>query len=491
MTIEESIAISRPLSVSEHFFRSRTAAKKYTNFQVTATYNNDLTDDLRLFFKALRKALLEYHMLATNIKLDSLTNQYAFIPVESLKLKDLLFLEPASKEWLTNGVVNETFFKYCDKTSFELYGETPLFKLILVGQNNLSAIFEHTIADGLVANYFHEIFLENLAYCDSKDEKIFISEFGPLPETVEMDSEIFNAQRDRLYIKNSLPPPIDPFLEDIDLDCSYGDPNFHEKVVPKEYPNKWPGRFDTIDTHEIGFKLINFTPEETKAILKQCKEHLVGLTSYIEVIHTLTLNPIFGDKHHTTHRAAMTLRRHFSPEIAEPCYNKILSKPNYKILGSPAHMGYVQNLPPVKEFSWDLVEKINADILADIKNKRSLHPIKKWKDTADMSHPTNNAFFESQFGKPKADSVKISNLGFVNVPEYKVSDNKSWIISNMVFSQDLAPYAAEFVLNVISTPLGGMNFVWSFYDYSFEDCEWDNFDIFVDQLHDNMLKYSK
>lgn len=82
-------------------------------------------------------------------------------------------------------------------------------------------------------------------------------------------------------------------------------------------------------------------------------------------------------------------------------------------------------------------------------------------------------------------------MGFVNVPEYKVSDNKSWIISNMVFSQDLAPYAAEFVLNVISTPLGGMNFVWSFYDYSFEDCEWDNFDIFVDQLHDNMLKYSK
>lgn len=491
MTVDESILISRPLTVSEHFFRSRTAAKKYKSFQVTATYNNNLKDDLRLFFKALRKALLEYHMLATNIKLDKSINQYAFIPVESLKLEDILFLEPYREKWFTNGVVNETYLKFCNDTSFELYGESPLFKLILIGENNLSAIFEHTIADGLVANYFHEIFLENLAYCDSNDEETFISEYGPLPETITMASEIFNIQKDRQYIKNSLPPPIDPFLEDIDLDCSYDDPNFHEKIIPKEYPNKWPGRFETIDTHEIGFKLINFTPEETKKILKKCKEHKVGLTSYVEVIHTLTLQPIFGDKQHTTHRTAMTLRRHFSSELAEPCYKKILSKPNYKILGSPAHMGYVQNLPPLKKFSWDLVQKLNADILEDIKNKRSLHPIKKWKDTADMLHPTNDEFFNAQFGKPKADSVKISNLGFVNVPEYKVNDDKSWIISNMVFTQDLAPYAAEFVLNVISTPLGGLNLVWSFYDYSFDDCEWDNFDGFVDKLHDNMLKYSE
>ncbi|RCK57707.1 hypothetical protein Cantr_06370 [Candida viswanathii] len=491
MTSDEPLVISRPLAVSEHFFRSRTAAKRYKSFQVTATYNNDLKDDLPLFYKALRKTLLEYHLFATNINLDKSINQYAFIPVESIKLKDVLTLEPERKEWLTNGVVNETYIKFCNNTSFELYCEKPLFKLILIGQRNLSAIFEHTIADGLVANYFHEIFLENLAYCDLKQDADFISEYGHLPQKVDMDTEVFNFQRDRAFIKNSLPPPIDPFLEDIDLDCSYGDPNFHEKVIPEGYPNKWPGRFDTVETDDIAFKLINFTPEEAKAILKKCKEHKVGLTSYIHVIHTLTLQPIFGDKHYTTHRVAMTLRRHFSPELAEPGYKKILSKPNYKILGSPAHMGYAQNLPPLKEFSWELVEKLNADILQDIKNKRSLHPMKKWKDTADIQHPTNDAFFNAQFGKPKADSVKISNLGFVNLPNYKVTDDKSWTITNMVFSQDLAPYASEFVLNIISTPLGGMNFVWSFFDYSFDDCEWDSFDGFVQQLHDNMIKYAK
>lgn len=100
------------------------------------------------------------------------------------------------------------------------------------------------------------------------------------------------------------------------------------------------------------------------------------------------------------------------------------------------------------------------------------------------------AFFEAQYNKPKADAVKISNLGFIELPEYVTKNNKTWVISDMVFSQDMAPYASEFMLSVVSTPIGGMNFVLSYYDYSFDDVNWENFDEFVIKLRNNMLQYA-
>ena len=152
-----------------------------------------------------------------------------------------------------------------------------------------------------------------MAECESIEDAAFETQFGPLVlKNIKAEDEIFNFSKDKLYIKNSLPPPIDPFLEDIDLDYSFGDPHFQDKIIPEGFPNKWKGRFDTVDTHDISFKLINFSKQETKIILSKCKEHKVGITSYIEVVHALTLQPIFGDNSFTTHRTAMTLRRHYT-----------------------------------------------------------------------------------------------------------------------------------------------------------------------------------
>ena len=490
MTVNNSIVYSRPLSVSENFFRCRTASGNYRNFVVTATYNQGLKKNLHILVKALRKTLLEYPILATTVQFDKTVNAFAYVPLKSIKLNDILFFE-SDKEWLTEGVINENFIRYCNETQFNLYQENVLFKLILVGDFHLSAIFEHTIGDGLVANYFHEVLLKNLAECELMENTLFEDQFGPLVfENIELKDEILNFEKDRIYIKNSLPPPIDPFLEDIDLDYSFGDPHFQDKVIPEGFPNKWRGRFDTVDTHDISFKLINFSRQETKEILSKCKEHKVGITSYIEVFNALTFQPVFGDNSFTTHRTAMTLRRHYTPDLAEYPYKKILSDPEYKIFGTLAHMGFVQNFPPIKAFSWDLVKKVNLDLSKAVRNKRALNQMKPWKDAGDLLDEKNMAFFEAQYNKPKADAVKISNLGFIELPEYVTKNNKTWVISDMVFSQDMAPYASEFMLSVVSTPIGGMNFVLSYYDYSFDDVNWENFDEFVIKLRNNMLQYA-
>ena len=137
-----------------------------------------------------------------------------------------------------------------------------------------------------------------------------------------------------------------------------------------------------------------------------------------------------------------------------------------------------------------MVKKVNLDLSKAVKNKRALNQMKLWKDTGDLLDEKNMAFFDTQYNKPKADAVKISNLGFIELPEYVTKNDKKWVISDMVFSQDMAPYASEFMLSVVSTPIGGMNFVLSYYDYSFEDGNWENFDEFVTKLHDNMLRYA-
>lgn len=99
MTVNNSIVYSRPLSVSENFFRCRTASGNYRNFVVTATYNQGLKKNLHILVKALRKTLLEYPILATTVQFDKTVNAFAYVPLKSIKLNDILFFE-SDKEWL-------------------------------------------------------------------------------------------------------------------------------------------------------------------------------------------------------------------------------------------------------------------------------------------------------------------------------------------------------------------------------------------------------
>ena len=89
--------------------------------------------------KALRKTILEYPILATTVKFDKTVNAFCICAFETINLSDILFFE-GDEKWLTNGVINENYMKYCNETQFKLYEENVLFKLILVGDFHLSAI---------------------------------------------------------------------------------------------------------------------------------------------------------------------------------------------------------------------------------------------------------------------------------------------------------------------------------------------------------------
>ncbi|KAG7664446.1 ATF1 [[Candida] subhashii] len=486
------VITSRPLGIMETFFRCRTACGFYKNFQVTSTYNQDLQNNLDLLYKALRKTLIDYAILATNIKYDNQLGTYVYSPINNVKYGDILSIEQNDEEYLDDKqFVTEKFMKKVNDITFTLYTNEILFKLILVDKNQLCFVVEHTIADGLVGNYFHEILVENLAYCDQQNNtQEYLENYGPTPDKITFDSCIFDFESDKQYIKYSLPPPIDPFLEDIDLDHTYNNPNFHEKVTPKGQ-TKWKGRFpESSPTFTASFKLINFTPSQTRQIIQKCKSENVTLTSYLEVIQAISLRHIYPPNQYMSIKVAMTLRRHYDPTKAPVEYQKVLTTPTYKNMGNSPHMGFAENIPKLSTtLDWDYVRKINTNLFNSARNTRALHILKPFRDNHDPKSD-NPEIFEGKIGKPMDDSVKISNLGYINVPEYPGDAGRMWTIENMVFAQDMAFYAADFMLNCISTPKGGMNLVLSYLERP-EMRDGEDMERVVEELRVNMLKYAE
>lgn len=481
--------IERPLGPLENFYRSRTASGFYRTFEVTALYSVDLADELPVLFRTLRKTIIDYHILICNVFKVPHEGHSVFRPIRHAIFRDLIELRTEDEFGMVECTASELFMKYANDVALPLYKESPLFKLILVGKRKLAAIFEHTIADGVVANYFHEIFLENLAYVDNEsngDQSAFsYGDFFNIESP--LDSIIFDYARDKEYLVNPLPPICEDFLENASLDYKYGDPNFHDQITPKGYPEKWPGRFPSTEgDFSLSFKLLNFSPSEVKQLLAKCREKRVTLTTYIEVVHALTLRPIFGNDHYTTHKVAVSLRRFADPDLTKEVYRPFLANKNYKILSTYAVAGPSDNLPPVREFSWDLVQKVNANLVSAVGNRRFLNLMYGFLKDADPLDD-NTAFFKGGLGKPKADTVKLSNLGYIKFPELPVGD-RIWAVDDIVFAQDVSPTATEFMLNIISCPRGGMNFVLTYFDHRFDDSEVD-FSYIMPELRRNIMKY--
>lgn len=477
--------ITRRLGILENFYRSRTASGFFRNFQVTATYSRQL--QVNLVWRALRKTIIDYHLLICNVFKDHSKGYSIYRPVEHATLGQLFEIS-SSADYLDGGVVTEKFMKYANDYEFRLYVENPLFKIILVGDTNLCVVFEHTIADGVVGNYFHEIFLENLAYVDNQHNRAVLkADYGIDFSDKSLDTTIFAYKTDRKYLRNSLPPPVDDFVEDYHLDYSFGDPDYYGFEIPAGYPEKWKGRSPVSEVdRSVGFKRINLAPDELRSILASCKRNGVTITAYIEVNLALTLQPVFGDASYVGILVAITLRRFMDAKLAPKEYAEIYRDPNYKLLGTHAHGGIAQNIPPLKSFSWDFARKVNSNLRQSVSNRRLLNSLKGFFDSAHELDD-NEQFFRKALEMPKADTAKISNLGSINVPLHHIDGKDPWTITNMVFSQDMSPTAAEFMLNVISTPSSGMNLVLSFFDHSFADTEYDSFDHFMVQLKQNLL----
>lgn len=482
----KDLVISRPLGDEENFFRCRTDVDWYRNFGSVAAYSQNLNNPT-LLARALRKTLLDYHVLACNVFKESGADRTVVRPIKEAKFGDLveffdLLFSPHGKS-----VPEDVLTQICRTKYFYLYVEKPLFKIFVYGSHDLGASFEHTLSDGIVAVLFHEIFLQNLAYCDNPDNwDDFVSNYGPLPDQIDMDTVIFDLKKDLKYIKHSLPPSVEMFMEDPSIDYTDGDANHYSKQIPESHPVKWPGRFPAVSDFSVAIKQINIDPEYLKLMINKCREHKVLLTSYIACIQALVLQPIYGSQNHTLCVVAMTMRRFISAEKIEPNYRDVLEK-GYKLLGNFAHMGVPQFFAPVAEFSWERVQAFQTNMSLSSVNSKLLNMRKPIYDLF-LKLDDNKHEFHKTLGVDKADSIKMSNIGAGKFPVFEGGQLGSWTVKDIVFAQDMAPGASEFVLNMVSSPLGGLNIVLSYCDHRFDDTEYENFDEFPIKLKEQLLK---
>lgn len=483
-SMADDFVIERPLSPAENFFRSRTDLDFFRNFFVVGTYSRNLSESLPLLYRALRKIILDYHILICNVFKDPGAGHCFFRPIKCATLGDLVELDPAL--FCEKPVSEEFMNMLLRKKYFELYTEKPLFKLVFAGNDRLGVTFEHTIADGVVGPYFHEEFLKSLAYCDDDKNNIeYVNLYGPQPDSIDFSTPIFVYADDVKYVRHSLPPPMEVGMQDPSLDYTLGDPQHYSISVPESHPEKWPGRLPATKDFSVAFKIVNIPSRELKLILAKCKEHKVTLTSYITYVQALALQPIYGDKHHFPTVMAVTLRRFLLSKKISPEYKSVFEK-DYKLMGNYAHMGLRESFAPAYRFSWKKVEQINANLAKTVTNDRLLNTLKPFLDAAD-NLSDNLELFTLGLGKNKLEGTKISNVGFVNFPVYEAGD-RNWTVNDLVFGQDLAPGASEFALSVISTNFGGLNIVLSYYDQLFDDCEYDNFDWLVGRLQKLLLE---
>lgn len=479
----QDLILSRRLGRAENFFRSRFDADCYRNFCSVASFSKSLIEDKLLLFRALRKTVIDYHILVCNVFKDEDAGYCVIRPIESTTLGELVLF--SNEGFSQQGKpVSEAFLNMlCRERLFQFYVEKPLFKLYVAGSHDLAATFEHTLSDGVVALSFFEIFLENLIYCDdSKNDAKYAQLYGAAPQCVDETTEVFNWFKDRKYVKHSLPPPVEAVMQDLSVDYTGGDPHHYTKRVPEGFPQRWPGRFPASKDFSVAFKLFNIPPDQFKKILAKCKEHKVTFTAFLVCCQAVAFLPVYGQKHHTLNLVAVTLRRFLLEQKLDEPYAALLRESNYRILGNYANMGLPELLPPTNEFSWDLVQEINGHLLQTVANDKLLNPNHKFYSTASEIGD-NLSMFAGNWTADKADAIKMSNLGLAKFP---VAGSDGWTIKDIVFAQDLAPAAADFVLNVISTPLGGLNIVVSYFDHKFEE-GYDNFDEFPARLRKALL----
>lgn len=432
--------LSRRLGQHENFFRSRKRCGFYRNFATVATYSF-LLADLPLIFAALRKTFLDHPVLACNVFLDG--PNAIMRSIASIKLKDILCrYSDAEFADFSADQREQLFDVLCCQQEYELYVEKPLFKLFQVGNYSLAASFDHTIADGIVASAIHEILLENLAWARGTSHT-------EVP--IDLESVLFQEE-DLSLVAGALPPPIDGVMEDPSLDLAKGNQNHYSKIVP-ETP-RWPG-FPPQKYYSVAFKSFNIPPVSVNSLLAVCKSKGVTLTSYFAVAQAYAFRGIFGDYHHLSTLVAVTLRRFFDTIDISGC------SPGGKILGNSAHMGIAEKFNPLFEILWDRVRIMDSHLRATVANRRLLHPMYAFFKKADMTSDNTELFFPLLENKIKGDSTKISNLGLVGVKEFLVGD-EVWKLEDMVFFQDIAPAASDFMINMVTTRSGGMNVVTSY-----------------------------
>lgn len=272
----------------EQVFLCRVVEGYYRNFHISARYNQNVTREA--LSQALRKVILKRPFLAVNFFRDE-----GHSPAEDFKtsgkhfmikpLAEMAFLDVVEYfKW--DGDISEAFFEHLDKIRMPVETKQPAWRLLVFDMDGFQTIVflnNHSLLDGMSGANFHDDLVHELA------------QMGPDPAFSE---NLFSYKQDSAQLP-PLMPPCEKFTDIrsvttlcfIRTACSVYLPQWLQKLctsitpgAPNLFKNPIFRYMPSVAGVPTFYKLVHFTPAETKRIVEYTRRNGYTLTPLVTAV---------------------------------------------------------------------------------------------------------------------------------------------------------------------------------------------------------------
>ncbi|ODV97885.1 hypothetical protein PACTADRAFT_47722 [Pachysolen tannophilus NRRL Y-2460] len=465
-----SVLPERNVSFFEECYYQRNVTDFYSNFFVSATYDNRKGKDFkRILAKSLRNLILKHPILYTNVYKNEKINRLVLRPVESINFKDLVEFEEHETLFDHPNSLNGHVMQEIIHSKFK-YGnlDEPLWKLKVINNETLIFYCDHILFDGTSGANFHEKLLHEFNDVSKAEDE---TEAKKVLEN--NDIKLFDLEDDAQYVK-PLQESIYGAMCKTDIKFIAGNlysqyaPAWLQKIPEKLYEYFFPSPIEQSKENSLtptgslyentnylarkgafthDFKIVNIPPDRLSKLLKITRSNEVSLTALIMYVSLIALKNLTKDQDTIT-KFPISLR-------GKEDLGKYDTTFGLFIKSGELVLPPLTNKPSpttTDKVDWKVVKLINdklKEVLVDDDNFKSIAMQRLFNDTK---------FFVKQLNKPLSSTLEISNLGFKS---FKDIDETAadFMITDMLFSQSIGALGSNFSLDVISTKLGGMNIV--------------------------------
>lgn len=420
---------SRPPGFNEAYFIARTEENFYHNFNITVKLSSSIVLSRGRFFSALKELIRRNRKLLYNFYRTKEEGSRDYRKDYKLMYVRLLELDDVLKYEINNG--NESIESLCQRLnliSVPLNSATsPLWMIRVTDENQISLLFSHTVFDGSCGLQFvRELVSELVCSIDDEPtttvlfnyslEKDILPSIG-LPLEERFDLYIPSLwQRGRMLLEHYFP------------------------ILEAAKPDPQPPVFESFPVERVlesEIKNINFSPEDTSALVALCRKNGFTLTSLFNIvgIHCVEqkIYPFYGTEFTSNNYLAINGRRYYP------------QKPQDPYLYGMMVCGAAIQFPPL---SGDLIkdcEKFHSLMLSQIESREGFK--KFWPFSfVDLSELLNK-----KIGSMNRYTTLVSNIGKVASSEL-LQENILDAYFNLTSGLNY-----HFVFNMISTEKGGLN----------------------------------
>ncbi|KAG7663967.1 uncharacterized protein J8A68_002528 [[Candida] subhashii] len=459
----------------ERYQIHRTVNKYYSNFNVTAEYNQQITPEL--LSNALHNLIIKNPILGCNffrINNEDETqdaNNFRLRPIDEIKFDDIV-------EY-TDFEVDSEYLTYLNSIRFEVDTEKPLWKLVVSQGGNktkISVVCNHTFFDGGSGSYFHTDLvkeLNQLSDVHDKKDVIFVND-ELIPEQVPAPVDSLTSLYNPPFVFK-IATMLNLFLVPTWLK------NLYRRWV---YPNTYKYPLFKFKPIEVGsptnYRILHLSNEKSQSILKFTKSQGLTFTPYLTGIALKafqdTITPHISKGPCSMNVIIDTSGRRYYPDL-EPLLK-------YQGCVAASDITVEPIITPTNTFSSlkNIMNYISGIMNKDIKSRSIFHYVGLLK-SVNISQ-----LFKKKIGSHGRATIEVSNLGCIRDIEGDIK------IENMWFSQDNG-FSAHIQFSIVSTPKGGMNIVCGNLNEVEEIINPDTgtkiIDEFIKTLNDRLIQYTQ